>query len=300
MRCCWKRGPFRKIAAAAGPLSAIKPTDNGPAQNFFILSVSLLRPSSCFCAGESQFWHTATCCRDIPRNDGPRKKEKKKADRLILTFYSRLLVESECSPNIQQVLCHILQPPCHPADAHSGSSSGFIQPPPRVLPPCRSICMAAASTCHARLGLDPDAFLFRRQHQGGVVTKLVAPGSPADDLSISLKDLLRCELFPVDDGMGSCTAKPGKPLSSITLVRSVGATVFRWTNGAEQLDEICTVRPVQSMVRRSVSSSIFSFSFFASSAESRPGGGAERVRHVYDGPRTGGQGVRRTHGLPRF
>lgn len=73
--------------------------------------------------------------------------------------------------------------------------------------------MAAASTCHARLGLDPDSLLFRRQHSGSITTKLITAG-PTDG-GISLKDLLRCELFPVDDGMGSCTAKPGRPTRTV-------------------------------------------------------------------------------------
>nr|CAG4636784.1 EOG090X019S [Ceriodaphnia reticulata]SVE72775.1 EOG090X019S [Ceriodaphnia reticulata] len=119
---------------------------------------------------------------------------------------AKLLVESECSPYIQHVLCHILQPPCDPT---LPSSNGFVPPPPlslmpfaripNYLPPCRSVCMAVMTSCKARLGLSQQ--ISRRQDFAG--NKLLS-----SDIATGLRDLLRCELFPIDDGMDSCTTKP--------------------------------------------------------------------------------------------
>nr|CAG4639795.1 EOG090X019S [Daphnia pulex]SVE84709.1 EOG090X019S [Daphnia pulex] len=117
---------------------------------------------------------------------------------------AKLLVESECSPYIVHVLCHILQPPCDPSAPTPG---GFVPPPPlslmpRIpnhLPPCRSLCMAVMTSCKARLGLSQQ--ISRRQDLAG--NKL-----QSSDIATGLRDLLRCELFPIDDGMDSCTTRP--------------------------------------------------------------------------------------------
>jgi len=61
----------------------------------------------------------------------------------IFIFSLRLLLESECSPYIQHVLCHILQPPCYSVEntifPHHLETS-------HSLPPCRSVCKSAADT----------------------------------------------------------------------------------------------------------------------------------------------------------
>nr|CAG4646820.1 EOG090X019S [Megafenestra aurita]SVE92229.1 EOG090X019S [Megafenestra aurita] len=127
---------------------------------------------------------------------------------------AKLLVESECSPYIQHVLCHILQPPCDPTVA---VPNGFVPPPPLSLmpfvripnhqPPCRSVCMAALTSCKARLGLG-------QQH---------------------LRDLLRCELFPIDDGMDSCTIKPS--LNHVMEADPSECVQFMTANG--QANRVC-------------------------------------------------------------
>nr|SVE73394.1 EOG090X019S [Daphnia atkinsoni] len=119
---------------------------------------------------------------------------------------AKLLVDSECSPYIQHVLCHIFQPPC---DSDAPTSNGFVPPYPlpqmpfaRIpnhLPPCRSLCMAVMTSCKARLGLSQQ--ISRRQDVAGKKLQ-------NNDITTGLKDLLRCELFPIDDGMDSCTTKP--------------------------------------------------------------------------------------------
>lgn len=53
--------------------------------------------------------------------------------------------------------------------------------------------------CKARLGLSQ----FSRRHDYVGNNKLAS-----EDIASGLKDLLRCELFPMDDGMNSCTIKP--------------------------------------------------------------------------------------------
>lgn len=53
--------------------------------------------------------------------------------------------------------------------------------------------------CKARLGLSQQ--ISRRQDVAG--NKLLS-----NEVAAGLKDLLRCELFPIDDGMDSCTTKP--------------------------------------------------------------------------------------------
>nr|SVE74962.1 EOG090X019S [Daphnia dolichocephala] len=119
---------------------------------------------------------------------------------------AKLLVESECSSYIQHVLCYILQPPCDP---DASTADGFVPPNPlplmpfaripKNLPPCRSLCMAAVTSCEARLGLSLQ--VSRRQDVVG--NKL-----QNNDAANGLRDLLRCELFPIDDGLDSCTTKP--------------------------------------------------------------------------------------------
>nr|SVE74023.1 EOG090X019S [Daphnia barbata] len=126
------------------------------------------------------------------------------ADRL--NEAAKLLVESECSSYIQHVLCYILQPPCDP---DASTSDGFVPPNPlplmpfaripKHLPPCRSLCMAAVTSCEARLGLSIQ--INRRQDVTG-------NNLQNSDARNGLRDLLRCELFPIDDGLDSCTTKP--------------------------------------------------------------------------------------------
>ena len=101
-------------------------------------------------------------------------------------------METECSSYIQHVLCHLLEPPC------SGIEDVTA---PDLLPPCRSVCMAVSATCKAKLGLSQQ--ISRRQDFFG--NKLLG-----NDVITGLRDLLRCDLFPIDDGLGSCTANPSK------------------------------------------------------------------------------------------
>lgn len=102
----------------------------------------------------------------------------------------RLLVESECSPYIQHVLCHLLEPPCQ----HSAVASS-----PLLVPPCRSVCSAVAAACKTKLGLSQQ--ISNRQDFFG--NKLLG-----NDVVVGLRDLLRCDLFPIDDGLDACTSQP--------------------------------------------------------------------------------------------
>nr|CAG4638255.1 EOG090X019S [Cyclestheria hislopi] len=111
------------------------------------------------------------------------------ADRL--NEAARLLVDSECSPYIQHVLCHVLQPPCSESVKSDGNPSMW-------LPPCRNVCMAVSTACKAKIGLSQ-----QNRRQDFVQNKLLS-----NDIVTGLRDLLRCDLFPIDNGMGSCTTKP--------------------------------------------------------------------------------------------
>lgn len=56
---------------------------------------------------------------------------------LIIIFCVRSLIDSDCSPHIQDVLCHILQPACYEdASSHLEIS--------QIVPPCRSVCKSTA------------------------------------------------------------------------------------------------------------------------------------------------------------
>lgn len=53
------------------------------------------------------------------------------------------------------------------------------------------------------------AFFGLGQNNVRLDTSTRYKGRQKDALIETLQDLLRCELFPSDDGLGSCTAKPG-------------------------------------------------------------------------------------------
>ena len=69
--------------------------------------------------------------------------------------------------------------------------------------------------CKARLGLSQQ--ISRRQDFAG--NKLVS-----SDIATGLRDLLRCELFPIDDGMDSCTIKP----CNAALFSIINSPKFWW------------------------------------------------------------------------
>nr|CAG4651597.1 EOG090X019S [Triops cancriformis] len=88
-----------------------------------------------------------------------------------------LLAESNCSPFIVDTLCYLLQPPC-PLDMSSIHTL-----------PCRSVCSAAAASCKRK--------------------DINFATSYPDEMFVSVRELLRCEVFPMDDGEGFCQSKPG-------------------------------------------------------------------------------------------
>lgn len=81
------------------------------------------------------------------------------------------------------MLCHLLEPPCGEVADEDDSLD--------LLPPCRSICMAALASCQSKLS--------HSQLEGDQL------GHRSLDVATDLHDLLPCELFPIDDGLGYCT-----------------------------------------------------------------------------------------------
>nr|CAG4641467.1 EOG090X019S [Eurycercus lamellatus] len=146
---------------------------------------------------------------------------------------ARLLVESDCSPYAQHVLCHILQPPCDSMeDDPSREGSAFIPPPLRLsdpLPPCRSICLSVTASCKAQLGLGHQQSISYRQDLSG--NKLVN----SDDDVVDLRDVLRCELLPPDDGLGSCATT--QPVNHWIEAEPSDCVIYMMTNG--QASRVC-------------------------------------------------------------
>lgn len=62
--------------------------------------------------------------------------------------------------------------------------------------------------CKARLGLSQ--FARRQDFVGNKVL--------SEDIATGLKDLLRCELFPIDDGMNSCTINPCNSYDTCSVI----------------------------------------------------------------------------------
>nr|CAG4643728.1 EOG090X019S [Lepidurus arcticus] len=104
---------------------------------------------------------------------------------------ARLLVDSNCSSYILDTLCYSLQPPCQDERLYSEAIRRL---------PCRSVCSAAAAACKSK--------------------ELSLATQYPDEIFLGIRELLKCEVFPMDDGEGSCQSKPGLNELKVTEISS--------------------------------------------------------------------------------